>query len=316
MFLAVLIATVAAPPTLGGWVVFWNSDSPARFIERADRFAEVLPEWFTMTEAGDVVRASPEHAVRRAELLRTARKHQVRVLGMATNYGPNGFDPARMTKMLQDPAVRARHIATLVRFAKADGLNGVDLDYESMRAEDRAAFSGFVRELGTAMRRAKLHLSVTVHPKDAEPGNWDGPKAQDWAAIGRAADSVRVVAYDFSWADSEPGPIAPDDWVRRVMTFAKTVIPAAKLRLGVPAYGYDWSTKPARSLTYGDFLSLDPANRDASTIDAANGERIVGKARFSGREAMRRKLALAESLGIPGISFWYVGSEDPEFWTP
>lgn len=313
LWAAFLLPTVVradpTAPSLGGWVVFWNPASPVRFTERADRFAEVMPEWFTMTPTGDVVRSSPEHAAARKELIRTARKHRVRVLGMATNYGKSGFDPVRMTVMLRDAKIRRRHISTLVQFAQADGLNGVDLDYESMRAEDRVAYSAFVRELATALHKIKLHLSVTVHPKDSEPGSWDGPRSQDWAAIGRAADSVRVMAYDFSWADSEPGPIAPDDWVRRVMTFAKSVVPVAKLRLGVPAYGYTWSTKPARSLTHGDFLS------EGAVADPASGELVVGKARFSGSEAMRRKLAIAGSLGISGISFWYVGSEDPQFWT-
>ena len=49
------------------------------------------------------------------------------------------------------------------------------------------------------------------------------------------------MAYDYSNASTNEGPVAPLDWVERVIagTSAASGDPS-KLVLGVPLYGYNW----------------------------------------------------------------------------
>ena len=49
------------------------------------------------------------------------------------------------------------------------------------------------------------------------------------------------MAYDYSTASSDPGPIAPLEWVDRLVagTSAAAGDPS-KLVLGIPLYGYNW----------------------------------------------------------------------------
>ena len=47
------------------------------------------------------------------------------------------------------------------------------------------------------------------------------------------------MAYDYHWNGSPPGPIAPIGWVRSVISYARTQIPASRLVLGNPLSGYD-----------------------------------------------------------------------------
>lgn len=241
-------------------------------------------------------------------MLALAARENVPVFLMASNFAEGGFDAKRVQAFLSDPAKRRQHIRDLVRIVREDGAAGLDLDYESLSAADREPFTTFVRELASSLHRARKKLSVTLHPKESEPGTWDGPQAQDYAAIGKAADVVRIMTYDFHWAGRGPGPIAPDAWVERVMTFAKSVIPADKLELGIAAYGYDWTTLPARSLTWND---LDPK---PTSIDPESGELVRDKVYFGGAESARRKIEIAGRLGLRGVSVWYIGSEEPALW--
>ena len=80
-----------------------------------------------------------------------------------------------------------------------------------------------------------------MHAKTTDTGYDQRNLAQDYAALGHSADRVVVMAYDWHWAFSAPGPIAPTWWVDDVLDYATSVVPPEKLALGVGLYGYDWS---------------------------------------------------------------------------
>ena len=115
-----------------------------------------------------------------------------------------------------------------MNLAAAGGYDGIDLDYENLRASDRAAFTSFVQHLAGALHAQGKLLTVNVYAKTSEPGTWDGPQAQDWWAIGQAADQVRIMTYEYSWSTSPPGPIAPVNWVNDVIGYATSQIPPGK----------------------------------------------------------------------------------------
>ena len=307
----------AAPraSVVAAWIVYWNPESVARFEAQAAKLDEAMPEAYTIEKDGTASRR-PRTEEAHARLLAAAEKAGTRLYGMASNFAApvegeaSGFGPDRAHLMLNEKTKMRAYAASLARMAREDGYGGVDLDFESMLPADRDAYSAFVRELAALLHREGRKLSVTVHAKtgpDAE-GGWDAPKAQDYAALGKAADSVRIMAYDFSWSGSAPGPIAPDDWVRKVGRYARSVIAPEKVSLGVPAYGYDWGAKPATSLRWSDLAAGDRAE------DPPSGELLVGAARFAGAASVARKLRIARDLGLGGISIWYCGSEDPAMW--
>ena len=36
------------------------------------------------------------------------------------------------------------------------------------------------------------------------------------------------------------GPIAPTDWIEKVLDYAVTLVDRDKIQIGIPFYGYDW----------------------------------------------------------------------------
>lgn len=298
--------------TVAAWVVFWNPASIATFAEHSGGLDEALVEWAGVDEQGLPFRR-PRKSEQETMLREAARTSGTRLWGMASNYvDPTGFDVGRMTLMLNDPVRRRGHIEALAKIAEEDRLAGIDLDYESLKETDRDAYTVFVRDLAAALHRGKRRLSVTVHPKVDDGGGWDGPRAQDYREIGKAADVVRIMAYDYSWSGAPAGPIAPDEWVRRVALYAKSRIPARKISLGIPCYGYDWGKSPATSLVWNDFLGLLATGKADPATDS--GEEVADAARFGGATSLARKAGIARELGLGGISFWYVGSEEPRTW--
>ena len=164
--------------------------------------------------------------------------------------------------MLHSPELMAAHVTAIVALVQRNQYAGIDLDYENLHAADRQAFSTFVTRLAHALHAKGKVLSVAVFAKTTNAGTDPRNVAQDYAAIGRAADQVRLMAYDYHWESSAPGPVAPISWVRAVLRYAKTQIPASKIILGVPLYGYDWVGRHGT----GDQLARRPCGCPGSTM--------------------------------------------------
>ena len=302
---------LASKPQITAWVVGDNPASIKRFQEKADRFSAVFYTAYGVDANGLALRHK-ENAPGLAVVRTTANKHHVDFYTLISNYaegtGQDGFDPIRMTKALASEESRKAFANSLVKLAREDKVDGVDLDLESLKASDRDGYTKFASLLSGILHRQGMKLSITVHAKEEVEGTWDGVKAQDYKALGAVADRFNLMTYDFSWSTSEPGPIAPTAWVERVITFTKTQVDPRKIGVGIACYGYDWSRKPATSLGYSDFTSKTTA------IDPESGELVDGKLHFSGAEAFRRKYEVATKLGVGSVAFWYCGSEDPKVW--
>jgi spore germination protein len=64
------------------------------------------------------------------------------------------------------------------------------------------------------------------------------------------------MAYDYHWDSSPPGPVAPINWVRDVLAYAKTRIPPHKIVLGIPLAGYDWVDGHGQPVTWQQCVQL------------------------------------------------------------
>lgn len=321
---AILIGVLANPPAMAAepagsaprvsaWLPYWDEAGIQDFVAHAEAFETVLPFWYELTATGAVRAYDGADDPR---VLEAAGVAGVAVLPTVNN----DFDPRRVHEVLASDAAIDAHVAKLAAIAAR--FDGIDVDYESLHAEDRSRFTRFVDRLATAVHAIGKRLSITVHPKTSEPGAWSGPQAQNWAAIGAAADEVRVMAYDAHWSSSAAGPVAPASWVDAVASFAAATIDPAKVHLGAPLYGYDWigsrgsgvvwQQAEARRVAEGATLRRssdggEPWFRYAT----ADGTRTVW---YSDARSSATKLAIADAHGLAGVTFWRLGGQDPALW--
>ena len=252
-----------------------------------------------------------------------ARACGIRISVTVNNFDLNhGFDPQLASAILRDAGLRLTHIESIVRLCEERGYDGVDLDWELMFAADRDAYSAFVEELAGALRRRGKALSIAVHAKTSEPGDWEGAQAQDYARLGAAVDEFKIMTYDFSW--SSPGPISPPAWADQVLAFAETQVAPGKIRMGVPFYGRDWSSAGIVDLSYAEAAGIAQScgasiQRDESgeaffTCRGGNGvEHVVY---FQDRRAVAAKLEMLRGRHpqTGGIAIWRMGYETADFW--
>ncbi|MCD8078360.1 MAG: glycosyl hydrolase family 18 protein [Lachnospiraceae bacterium] len=172
--------------------------------------------------------------------------------------------------VVQNPESRRSLEENLLAEVREKGYAGVDVDFEYILAEDRDAFSLFVKELTEAMHGEGRTVSVALAPKTSanQPGLlYEG---KDYAALGAAADRVLLMTYEWGYKYSEPMAVAPLPQVRQVVEYAVTEIDPAKILLGMPNYGYDWP------LPYvpGETAARTIGNVEAVQIAIENGAEI------------------------------------------
>lgn len=314
----VAAAAASGPLEFSAWLVFWDPLSWQDFEANVSRLSRVYPEAYTCRPDGlpgriDIVK--PEDLARTVAL---AHQHGVKVLGTMNNYASEkaDFEATRVQRFLHDPALMERHVDGLLALAKADGLDGLDVDYESLAPGDRGAFSAFVARLAQKAHAQSLLVGIATHPKEAEPGNWDGPKAQDYASLGASVDVFHVMTYDFHWASGSPGAVAPLPWIGSVMRFTASVVPKSKIEMGINGYGYTWGAKGV-TLTWPDYLKLQSRYGRFERDEGSHELKLTfkdGEAWMSDAETTRHKLELAKELGLRGAAMWVLGQEDPKTW--
>jgi spore germination protein len=314
-----ITAVGGKPVEMSAWLVFWDPLSVGSFDANVTRLNRVYVEAYACLPDGSAGHIGTFDALAMRHVVALAKAHGVKVLGTMNNYDHDSadFDRKRVEKFLGSPALMEAHVQGLLALAAADGLDGLDVDYESLDAQDRGGFSAFVARLCEAAHAKGLTVGLAAHPKVSEPGTWGGPQAQNYAVLGAAVDYFHVMTYDYHWATSGAGSLAPLSWVRQVAEFTASKVPPSKVELGVNTYGMAWQGK-GQDLTWPGFLGLQSklgrAYRDDDgyelRLDPPGGEVWMPDA-----ETSLKKFQLAQELGLGAVALWVLGQEDPATWT-
>jgi spore germination protein len=284
---------------------------------------EVDCDWYTIGANG-AVSAGPQNLA----LVAAARAQGVQAFATVTNRPSSrgSFTSSIPRAILKSDQSQQRAVDSLVQLAVTKGYDGIDIDWELIPASERDAFSRFMSTLATALHAHDRLLSVAVFAKTSEPGRYDSQKATDYRALGKVVDELKIMTYSFSGPWSSAGPQAPLGWTRSVIEFAKTIVPARKIYMGLPFYGYDWHADGATAVQATDAAALITAHHFRVAHDAASGEADLSYTDTSGvkhvlyfvdAKALTTKLDLMESAfpDIGGIAIWQLYHEQPQFWT-
>ena len=172
--------------------------------------------------------------------------------------------------VLKSKKLRTAQIKQIVKAVKDNGFDGIDIDYEGKKAETRPYFSAFLKELYAAM--GKKWVMCTIESRTPLADRFDTiPKdiayANDYVAINKYCDRVRIMAYDQGSIDlrlndmvSGPYvPVADPKWVEKVITLAAKSISKKKIVIGVPTYGYEFEVKPlSQGYRYDQMWAFNP----------------------------------------------------------
>jgi spore germination protein YaaH len=327
------------PPVVAAWLRGPRGGMRPMVVIIAPRigsYTDISAFSYTIERDGSLTANDP---VTDAVLVDFARLNGLKVIPTISST----WEATNVSRVLKDPTLRANHINAIMKVARLSVVDGIDLDYENLAPEMRQPFTDFVSTLAGLLHREGKTLSVTV---PARISNDDGCvicKFADYAALGSAADQIRIMAYEYHTKSPPPAPNAPIWWVRRVVEYAVSLVPRQKVVLGIHLYAYDWGGKETPAMWWSDVQRLRERYGGQVTFVESDGTGLVGEsmlkysiplgqpcARFK-PECVRppreehtvwfvdaRYVALAwdivKEYQLGGIVMWRPGGEDPDIW--
>ena len=258
-----------------------------------------------------------------------ARAMGVRPLLHLSNLGRDGeFSSERIHTILTDGAVKNRLLSSILTVYRQNGYRGADLDFEFIPREDAQAYAQFTARLRELLNPLGGIVLVDLAPKTSAAQRGALYEGHDYRLLGDAADYVFLMTYEWGYTYGPPMAVAPLRNVRLVVEYALKEIPAEKIWMGIPNYGYDWTLpfrqgSRAHSLSNPEAVALAFQYRTAIRFDPAAQSPWFRYTDEAGREhevwfedarSIQAKLALAHEYGLRGVSYWNLSRPFPQNW--
>jgi peptidoglycan-N-acetylglucosamine deacetylase len=313
----------AGSPVIGGFFVNWDDNSYASLATNLRQLDLVVLEWGFVATGGDSLRLDTVNGKRAmARILEEPPERRPKLLVMVSNFNTakQTFGGRDLRALLSQPAARARAIAQLTYVVQANGLAGVLVDFEVADnfPQLHQLSMTFTREL-----RARLQpLGKTV--AYAVPAYIDVAQLREVAG---AVDQVFAMVFDEHYSGGDPGPIASQQFYADRSRALAAVVPPEKLILMIGAYGYDWNDRQGKiAADEATFQDIVRVLRDSGAVMHMDRRSLNPVATFQSRDSTDHEiwfldavtaydeLKVAQSLGVAGVAFWRLGSEDPSIW--
>ena len=229
------------------------------------------------------------------------------------------FSNDRSSKVLRDETLRAALIADVAATLQKKDFYGLDVDFEYVFPDERELYADFVRQLRDTLNPLGIPVLAALAPKTSAMQRGLLYEAHDYALLGAAANAVLLMTYEWGYTYGPPMAVAPLPQVRQVLEYALSEIPAEKIFLGVPLYGYDWPLPYEQGASRAESISseqaVDLARRYGAEIlfdETAQSPHFTYADRggrqhevwFEDARSMRAKLSLVEEFGLQGIGYW------------
>ncbi len=225
----------------------------------------VMPFTYGFDERGELVFANDER------VLMTAKKYGISALmHVSTLTEDDVFDSNLPGIIFGDSTLVQRLVGNIVNNVTQKGYAGADVDFEYLKREDRQGYVDFIRTLSEALHEIDKILVVALPPKTSDEQRGLLYEGIDYEGIGRYADYVLTMTYEWGYRYGPPLAVAPVYAVREVLDYAVTRIDAGKILLGISNYGYDWTLPYVRgegeAVSIGTVEAVDIARKNRAEI--------------------------------------------------
>ncbi len=265
-----------------------------------------------------------------ARLLAAARIHGVAPLMHLSTLTPEGgFSNELAHLLLHNTQLQDILTDNILANLQEKGYRGLDVDFEYVFPEDAAAYAAFLASLTRRLNPLGYSVVAALAPKTSSSQTGALYEGHDFAAIGAAVNEVLLMTYEWGYTYGPPMAVAPLPNVRQVVEYALTEIPAGKIWLGIPNYGYDWPLPFAQGQTRATSISSQQAVALARRYERAiqyderaqspwfrymdenGGEHEVW---FEDARSIQAKLALIPEYGLTGAGYWNLMRDFPQNW--
>lgn len=272
----------------------------------------ISPTWFSIADnSGNITNiASGEYVMQ-------AHEKGLKVWGLVDNFSEN----ISTTTVLSSTSARQNLEGQLIAGALKTGLDGINVDFESLSEDVGIHFLQFLRELSIQCHENNLVLSVD----NPVPENFTSH--YDRAEQGKVTDYVIIMGYDEHYVGSEAGSVASLPWVEQGVKDTLTEVPAERTILAVPFYTRLWKTTDGGALT-SEAIGMNQAQKviadngaetywDKTTSQnygTYEGDGATYQIWLEDSKSIAEKVKLISKYKLAGVAEWKLGFENSGIW--
>ena len=273
----------------------------------------ISPTWFSVSDNDGNV-----SSLASGEYVMQAHEKGLKVWGLVDNFSEN----MSTTTVLSNTAARQNLENQLVTYALKAGLDGINVDFESLSEDVGIHFLQFLRELSIQCHENNLVLSVD------NPVPEDFTSHYDRAEQGKVVDYVIIMGYDEHYVGSDAGSVASLPWVEQGVKDTLAEVPAKRTILAIPFYTRLWKTTDGGALT-SEALGMDQAQQAISDNGAETywdkttsqnygtyeGDGATYQIWLEDSKSIAEKVKLIPKYKLAGVAEWKLGFENSGIWS-
>ena len=272
----------------------------------------ISPTWFYLQDtAGNIADISS------ADYVNAAHAKGMQVWGLIDNFTAD----VSTTETLSQLASRQNIISQLMTAAQNVGLDGINVDFETLSEDAGPHFLEFLRELSIECHKNNLVLSVD------NPVPEDFTSHYDRREQGQVVDYVIIMGYDEHYVGStEAGSVASLPWVEKGVQDTLAEVPAERTILAIPFYTRLWKTTGG-ALT-SEAIGMDQAqqviteNNVQTVWDGSVGQNYgtyetqdsTYQIWLEDAQSIAEKVKLIPKYELAGVAQWKLGFENSSIW--
>lgn len=286
----------------------------AALTQNASGLNVISPTWFRLQDANGTLRSFADKAYVDAA---HAKGYQVWAL-----LGAFGSDRIDIAEVLKTSQARSNIISQLLQAAEQTGLDGINIDIESIGEGEAPQYLQFLRELSIAMHEKNLILSVdnyvplyTKHVKRKEQAKF--------------VDYLIIMGYDeHTNGSKEAGSVASLPFVEKGIQDTLAEVDASQVINAVPFYTRGWTEAFGTDAPASEALGMDQADQWAAqkgiqtaydssvgeNTGTADGTDATYSIWLEDETALKNKMELIEKYQLAGVAAWRLGFERPTVW--
>ncbi|NDI34078.1 glycosyl hydrolase family 18 protein [Chengkuizengella sediminis] len=301
-----------------GWNGTSNQSTILDHVNQAVGLDIDSPTWFKLKNAnGEFEDTSDE------ETVKMLHKKGIEVHPLVHNQ----FDGQLTSSFLADETAQNHFINELITKSVKIGVDGLNIDFESLYGTDRAAYTSFIQKLTEAAHKKNLTISIDL-PRGSLA--WNHKTAYDHEALSKIVDYIVIMAYDQHWSGSDvAGSVSGLQWAKEgIEEFLSYGMSREQLILGIPFYIREWKFDSSGTLVGNRAIysfgveDLLKENEYTSTWDERfNQYKIEYKKDgftyvfwLEDDQTVKARLELAKEYSLGGVAAWRLGQEPASFW--
>ena len=296
------------------WHQVTSTDANAYFADATANMTGVnviSPTWFYLTDtSGNIA------SIASADYVSQAHEKGLQVWGLIDNF----TQEVSTTETLSSAAARQNIISQLIQAAQDVGMDGINVDFESLSEDVGTHFLEFLRELSIECHKNNLVLSVD------NPVPEDFTSHYDRAEQGRVVDYVIIMGYDEHYVGSEAGSVASLPWVEQGIQDTLDEVPAERVINAIPFYTRLWKTTGGNVTS--EAIGMDQAQQTIAdnnvetywdkTTSQNYGKYDIDNSTYQiwleDAQSVAEKVKLVSKYDLAGVSAWKLGFENNGIW--